>query len=294
MAIAIGAAATLASFEEILAAPKPGLVDPVHCGSHSDMSWITFLRSAARLAPFWAEQAEEGMNTRDDDALMTNLRARGVEMENAMFEATEGINTHKGLVFALSLLTGAAGSCLARYGACTPERICRRAAEIAAPACRAEFEKMTSGGPDHASTHGQRIFLRHGTGGIRKEAMNGFPTLLEHGLPSLETALSSGADLNDAALSALLALMEHCEDTNVVHRAGFDFWQGIYRERVLEASSRFDPLRPGSYEALRDLDDLLLAYRASPGGAADLLACTLFLYRSKIPGNIFIQGGTES
>lgn len=294
MAIAIGAAATLASFEEILTAPKPGLVDPLHCGSHCDMSWITFLHSAAALAPFWAEQAAEGLLSRDDDALMAGLRARGIEMESAMFEATEGVNTHKGLVFALSLLAGAAGSCLARYGACTPERICKRAAEIAAPVCREEFEKISCAGLERASTHGQKIFLRHGIGGIRKETMDGFPMLLERGLPSLEAALSSGAGLNDAALSALLSIMAGCEDTNVIHRGGFDFWRATYRERASATFERFDPAQPGRYEALKELDDLLLAHRASPGGAADLLVCTLFLYRSKIPGNIPIQGGTES
>lgn len=281
----IGAAATLASFEEIVTAPKPGLVDPLHRGSHDDMSWVTFLQSASALAPFWSEQALEGFRCSDTAGLMSKLRRRGIEMERVMFEATNGVNTHKGLVFALSLLTGAAGSCL-RAGRCAPEEICRHAAEIVAPTCLLEFEKIRARGPDNASTHGEKIFLQHGVGGIRKEAMNGFPTLLDHGLPALEAALAAGAKMNEAALASLLSIMAHCEDTNVIHRAGFEFWRGKYKETVARIAAKFDPTRPGHYEALRELESLLLAYRASPGGAADLLACTLFLYRSKIPDNI--------
>lgn len=285
-ATVIGAAATLASFEEIVTAPKPGLVDPLHSGSHDDMSWITFLRSASVLAPFWSEQASEGLRCADTAELMPKLRGRGVEMERVMFESTDGVNTHKGLVFALSLLAGAAGNCLSA-GSCAPAEICRRAAEIASPSCLRQFETIRGRSPRGASSHGETIFLRHGVGGIRKEAMDGFPTLLSYGLPALEMSLASGASLNDAALASLLTIMSRCEDTNVIHRAGFEFWRGRYKEAVALAVSKFDPARPGGYEALGELENLLLAYRASPGGAADLLACTLFLYRSKIPDDIF-------
>jgi triphosphoribosyl-dephospho-CoA synthetase len=88
---------------------------------------------------------------------------------------------------------------------------------------------------------------------------------------------------NDAALRALLTLMSTCEDTNVIHRAGIDFWRGEYLERTREALEAFNPLEP-DYGPLLELDGFLAGKRASPGGAADLLACTLFLYRSKILG----------
>lgn len=269
-----------------MTAPKPGLVDPLHRGSHDDMEWTVFLRSAAALAPFWALQAEEGMrNVGDDPALMSALRRRGIEMENAMFGTTCGVNTHKGLIFALSILAGAAGSLL-KTDDISAERICGRAGEIAGPSCASELEAIREQGEERAKTHGEVIFLRYGVGGIRKEVMNAFPTLLRYGLPALETALSGGCAMNDAALSALLAIMAHCEDTNIIHRAGFEFWHGAYREHALEAAEKFNPQKPGQYEALRNIENLLLAQRASPGGAADLLSCTLFLYRSKITDNI--------
>jgi len=286
MTTAIGTSAALASFEEIMTAPKPGLVDPLGSGCHDDMEWGVSLRSASVLAPFWAEQAAEGIRHSDDEALMSALRARGLEMERAMFDTTGGVNTHKGLIFALSLLAAAAGSCL-QTGDGSPANICRRAGEIAAPCCAAEFEAIRSRGATGNATHGEAIYLRYGVGGIRKEAMNGFPTPLRYGLPALEAALEAGCAPGDAALAALLALMAHCEDTNIIHRAGYDFWRVSYKKTASDASARFNPLKPGRYGALTELESLLLAHRASPGGAADLLTCTLFLYRSKITDNIF-------
>lgn len=285
-ATVIGTIAALACFDEIVTAPKPGLVDPLHSGCHDDMSWITFLCSASALAPFWRAQALEGIRCPDVSALMPSLRRRGLEMERAMFAATGGINTHKGLVFALSLLAGAAGNCL-RTGRCAPKDICARAAEIARPSCLEEFRSLSGREPGEAASHGERIFLKYGVGGIRREAADGFPAVLSHGLPALERSLAGGASLNDAALAALFAIMAHCEDTNVIHRAGFEFWRGKYKMAAARAASKFDPARPGKYEALQELEALLTANRASPGGAADLLACTLFIYRSKISDNKF-------
>lgn len=284
-AVFIGAMAALASFEEIMSAPKPGLVDPHHAGSHSDMTWTTFLLSAGALAPYWQAQAAIGALRLPDDVAMRELRVQGVEMEQAMFGATGGVNTHKGLIFALSLLCGASGA-LAATSLYTVSDICRRAGEIAATSARAELEAVFSCQTENTLTHGQAIYLRHGVSGIRGEAMAGFPTVLELGLPAFEQALLRGASYNDAAISALLAIMTQCEDTNVIHRGGFGFWSGIYKERAADAFARFDPANPGDYAPVAELDSFLVKRSVSPGGAADLLVCTLFLHRSKITDNI--------
>jgi triphosphoribosyl-dephospho-CoA synthetase len=55
---------------------------------------------------------------------------------------------------------------------------------------------------------------------------------------------------------------------------------------VRETLSKFDPLEPGSYEPALALGHRMVERGVSPGGAADMLACTLFMYRSKIVGNI--------
>jgi triphosphoribosyl-dephospho-CoA synthetase len=279
--------ASLASFEELFVSPKPGLVGPLGRGSHDDMDWTTFLLSAAALAPHWREQAAVGAEHgyyKPLNEMMAPLRERGIEMERAMFAATGGVNTHKGLVFALSLLVGASGYCAAA-GKFSPTEICRTASAVASPAVIAEFEKLNSMGAAYpGASHGEKIFAAHGIGGIRREAMEGFPRVLS-ALGAMRAERARGACLNDAALDALLLLMTQAEDTNVIHRAGVGFWRGEYRERVISARDKFNPASPGDYAPLSELDDFLSRHRASPGGAADLLACTLFLYRSKITDN---------
>jgi triphosphoribosyl-dephospho-CoA synthetase len=134
-------------------------------------------------------------------------------------------------------------------------------------------------------THGEKIYSSQGIGGIRAEAAAGFPSV-KVGLEALEEALRRGAVFRDAAIKAMLTIMSKCEDTNIIHRAGVDFWRGEYKERVNGALRSFDPARPGAYESLRGLGNRLIELKASPGGAADLLACTLFMYRSKITDKI--------
>jgi triphosphoribosyl-dephospho-CoA synthetase len=288
-ATAIGALAAMATFIEIGATPKPGLVDSWSSGAHDDMDRALFMLSALALAPYWESQAADGIKcgeSGDDEDLFPRLRARGLDMESAMLEATGGVNTHKGLIFALSLLVGATGACLSSWDL-SPEKICEKSSQIISPFMAIEFENIEIRGADAKDSkklsHGEKIFLEHGIGGVRREAMRGFPSLLA-GLAEYEDALARGAKGNDAAVSTLLVLMLKCEDTNVIHRAGFDFWSGEYLERTAEAKKNFNPLRP-DYKPLLDLDEFLVKNKASPGGAADLLACTLFLYRSKIPDN---------
>jgi len=271
--------------------PKPGLVCPDSRGSHSDMNWTTFMLGASALAPFWRIQALEGTRLshyKPYGGLMKNLRETGREMERAMFGATGGINTHKGLVFALSLLAGASGACFAARDF-SGGAISKMAGDIAAPAVSCELEGIRNRGKKGEElTHGERIYFTYGIGGIRTEAAGGFPSVMA-AVEDFERTLRLGASYRSAAVRSLLVLMECCEDTNVIHRCGMSFWEGEYRKLARLAMSRFDPLDPGGYEPVRELGDILIRRGASPGGAADLLACTLFMYSSKISDNNIIR-----
>jgi triphosphoribosyl-dephospho-CoA synthetase len=284
LAVSLGVVAALASFEELALSPKPGLVDPADSGSHGDMSWITFIKSASALAPAWSGQAMDGIVCgclEPSDDLHVRLRARGAEMEREMFSATGGINTHKGLIFSLSLMLAAAGACIAG-GDSSPAGICAEAAGIAAPLAEDDFRRIRGRAlRGETLTHGEKIFMEYGIGGIRSEASFGFRSAVS-ALAEMKNAAARGASRRDASLGALLSLMIDAEDTNIIHRSGIDFWRGEYRERVMTAREEFDPLRPEDYKPLRELNRFLIRHNASPGGAADLLVCVLFLYRVEI------------
>ncbi len=85
------------------------------------------------------------------------------------------------------------------------------------------------------------------------------------------------ASPEDAArLDALLAIMASLDDTCLLHRAGLaGLHAGTARRAPGAANWAAVRLRPGR-TALAELDRTLLSLNASPGGAADLLAATLF------------------
>ena len=273
----LATAAYEASVREVMTTPKPGLVDSEGSGCHDDMDCALFLKSARALAPFWVRQARAGLDGTPLELAAARLRAAGVEMERAMAAATGGVNTHKGLVYLMSLLLYGAGYAVFS-GA---PRSAEAAADFAALAVRGAVERelgaLLAEPPRRALTNGERLYVEHGVTGVRGEAERGFPSVINAGLPSLRRALESGASFNDAGLAALLSIMLVCEDSNVMHRAGYEYWRGEYLVLAAAALRRF---RAPSWNRapLYELERKFMGRRVSPGGAADLLSCTYFLH----------------
>ena len=201
----LATAAYEASVREVMTTPKPGLVDSEGSGCHDDMDCALFLKSARALAPFWVRQARAGLDGTPLELAAARLRAAGVEMERAMAEATGGVNTHKGLVYLMSLLLYGAGYAVFS-GA---PRSAEAAADFAALAVRGAVERelgaLLAEPPRRALTNGERLYVEHGVTGVRGEAERGFPSVINAGLPALRRALESGASFNDAGLAALLS-----------------------------------------------------------------------------------------
>lgn len=248
--------------EEVLLTPKPGLVDRRNTGAHTDMDADTFLRSAAALEPFFERLAQAGAETASlaADGILPLLRPVGLAGEEAMYRATGGINTHKGALFSMGLLCAAAGRLSASDRVVVPDALCKTAAELASGV---SAELSGSG------THGLDACRRYGGRGVRGEAEDGFPSVLELALPAYRTARKTRSH-EEAALCALLALTAQVDDTTVLHRAG--------REGLCWLQEQAKSLLPvPGKEALEALDDCCIARNISPGGCADLLAVMLFL-----------------
>jgi triphosphoribosyl-dephospho-CoA synthetase len=246
------------------------------------MNYGTFLKSALSLAPHWPRQALIGEETADPKLAMARLRQVGQEMERAMTAATGGVNTHKGLIFALSLLLWAGAANLREGLPLDSRSVTARSSRLVEGCVAAELEPLRRR-QNRPLSHGERLFLLHGVTGIRGEAEGAFPSITGSGLPALKLALADGASLEEAALDALLALMTVCEDSNVIHRGGYAYWKETYRAEVSTFRRRFTAWDDRKRQNLLELDRLFLQRRISPGGAADLLACTLFLFWLESP-----------
>jgi triphosphoribosyl-dephospho-CoA synthase len=238
---------------EVSTYPKPGLVSPFDSGSHDDMDIVTFRRSAEAIRPYFEALAEAGAR----GCGMGPLRVIGIEAETAMLAATGGINTHRGAIFGLGLLCAAAG-----YG--------DAATSLGATVAR-RWGRDILRGPTLLHSHGQGARRRYGAGGARLEAASGFPSVYDVGVPAL------ASDRGEAArVQACFALIAAVEDTNLLHRRGPE---GL---RFAQRAARAFLDRGGV--ARRDwraravaVHRAFVARRLSPGGAADLLAMSLFV-----------------
>ena len=255
---------------EVAITPKPGLVDRENSGSHRDMDFFTFQASAAALQPYFAQCVRIGRQGGAPEETLRALWLPGKLAEAEMRRATVGVNTHKGAIFSMGILCGALGR-LDRESWGNPDRILDECAAMAKGIVSEDYRDLT---PETAKTAGQKLYLRYGITGVRGQAEAGFPAVREAGLPTLEAALAAGKNINEASCAALLALLVHTADTNMIHRGGFDGMQ----QATLEVREILDRENFPSRETLESLDKRFIEKNLSPGGSADLLALTLFLH----------------
>ncbi|MDR0624202.1 MAG: citrate lyase holo-[acyl-carrier protein] synthase [Treponema sp.] len=275
----ISGAALGALMGEAAVTPKPGLVDRANSGAHRDMDFFTFINSTAAILPYFRDCALEGLKSGSGPVeLFNSLRFRGKIAELDMRNASGGVNTHRGLIFSLGILSAAFGRLYRREetpGLEDTLELCRlMTARLHEDFSRAGAD--TNGGPGGLS-HGEALYKRHGLSGIRGEASRGFPTVRNTAYPALCGLLDAGHCLNDAGAAVFLHLLAETEDTNIVHRSD----PGELR-RIQQETAAFLAARPSMEDMLKkagELDGEFIRRRISPGGSADLLAVTLFLYR---------------
>ena len=269
-AAALGRQVLQALLDEVTLTPKPGLVDLRSRGAHTDLNWALMCHSACALQPVFQAMADAGADSIDDDALRQRIGAIGREGEAVMMAATGGVNTHRGAIWALGLLVTAAAQLQERGDSLAPTAVAARAGALA---------RLTDrGAPGETGNKGQLACRQYHVGGARGQALAGFPHVLDVGLPALHAARARGDNDTTARLNALLAIIASLDDTCVLSRGGVAALLAVQAgaSQVLAAGGA--GTRTGT-QALLALEAAMLALNVSPGGAADLLAATLFLDR---------------
>ena len=206
---------------------KPGLVGPDSCGAHKDMDYSTMLSGIRALRPFWSRMALAS----SPEA----LRQLGIEAEEAMLQATGGVNTHRGAIFCMGLA-------------------------LYAWAQGANNEKLMQSSLGEIA---RRIFDNNQTinhlapRAAMANALSGYRELFEDWLPFYRE--------EGSLQRLLLRIMSTLDDTCVIKRVGYERAQEVKREAA----------------AASDLKALCARYAqegVSPGGAADMLALTIFIH----------------
>lgn len=257
---------------EVNVTPKPGLVDRENSGSHKDMDIFTFLDSSCSLIPYFRDitfQAQQFDG--EPEQLLSGLRFLGQQAEEIMLAGTNGVNTHKGLIFSLGIVCAAFGY-LNGHGKPISEDslfdLCSRIAKESTD----ELKNPSS----TQKTNGQEAFERHRISGIRGEAALGFPHVRSYGYPALVRSVQNGLSLNDAGIVALLHLMAHVDDTNMIHRSDIETLNSVKKEMLFLLQQEYDVKQ--LIQKVAALDKEFITNNLSPGGCADLLAISFMAY----------------
>lgn len=276
----IGLLMQKALFYEVNTSLKPGLVDRLHNGSHKDMRLSTFINSAYSLTDYFCQCVKEGLSCdcskKELPLLFQKLRGIGKQAEKNMLFATQGINTHKGIVFSGGILCAAIGYYIStnskdisseNFLLSLPE-ICR----CMLPELLSDYLTLT---PDTTKTNGEKLYLKYKITGIRGEAKEGFPLLFNVGFPLFQAVLKKGFSLWQAGLITLLHYIACTEDTNLIIRSDYQLACKIQKDlQQFLAHATYEK----QLSILPKLDAFFVSRNISPGGSADMLALTYFLY----------------
>lgn len=236
---------------------KPGLVCPDSNGAHRDMDYALMQKGIAAIRPFFVPMA-----LTDSPETLCQL---GIEAEKAMLTATDGVNTHRGAIFSLGLALNVVGR------------------EMETPQYEEDMQnylgKIARVILDKQQKDSQLHFTHTGA---RRMASTGYKELFEDWLPFYrkgKEALSSAEKKADAPertsspfflQKLLLRIMSTLDDTCVIKRTGAERAQQVKREAATL-------LEDFTEEKLMTLCDRYAAEGISPGGAADMLALTIFI-----------------
>ncbi len=231
---------------------KPGLVCPDSSGAHTDMDYGTMRKGIAAIRPFFAPMALA--------ASVEALRPLGIEAEKAMLAATGGVNTHRGAIFCLGLALNAWAQ-----GAHNVQLM------------QSSLGKIAQG--IYAKSQNNSNLPPRGAMAL---ALSGYRPLFEDWLPFYhgDTLGPSGLGMtkktsvipSEASVShrLLLKIMSTLDDTCVVKRVGQQRAEEVKKEAG-------ELLKDFSEEKLEKMCERYAAEGISPGGAADMLALTIFI-----------------
>jgi triphosphoribosyl-dephospho-CoA synthase CitG len=270
----IGYSAYAALIEEVSTTPKPGLVDQHNSGSHSDMDYACFVRSANALSPYFTEMVSIGYHwCRNLEDLFLAIRPIGMEAEKAMLSVTNSVNTHRGAIFSLGLMCAASAYVHAQWRHFDIARIFSTCIDMTQHILQSELLELETMRP---RTHGENVYRKDGSKGVRGEAMTGFPSVRDVALPLMVSYMAGGYQQNLCNVQVLLHLMTVVDDSNVLARHDRNTLESIHAmaKDILEIGGCFTQ---AGMESVQSLDAYCIARHISCGGCADLLALTIFL-----------------
>ena len=267
LAYEVSQMALKAMISEVSTFPSFGLVSPISSGAHKDMDYYTFLNSAVAITPFLKKMFEVGYSYYSPEYIFDAIRDIGKECEKKMFEATNNINTHKGMIFLMGISMAAIGKALYE------NKEFYQIQDIIKSMVKNILDDFKELHKKEKLTHGERLYLEYGFTGIRGQVKDGLSVLFDN---IIDNYINSDLKENDLYTQILIELMARVEDSTVVYR------HDISTLRKVQSDAK-DLLNMGGIftekgrQKCHHLEDLYIKENISPGGCADLLAISILL-----------------
>lgn len=247
-------------YNEVALYPKPGLVSFVDSGVHGDMDGKLFFKSLLGLRHYFYQISLHAIRGFPKSSLVD----LGKEAEKKMFEITGGVNTHKGAIFSLGILSATIAELTSRKETFTPKEL-----------QEAIVENWARYLPCHRvseNSHGQIVKNQYKISGALEMAILGYKPIFTifHELSTLQIT-----DRRLYGLLAFKALLLQIDDTNILYRAGMEglqFARGALK-KIIFPHDKEKAICEGI-----ELHREFVARNLSPGGVADMLGMIYFLH----------------
>lgn len=260
---------------EVSISPKAGLVTRYSNGSHKDMDYFMFQKSAFSLKQYFKNCYDyRDKYSLNEEAFFLNLRTLGKEAEREMFKATNNVNTHKGTIFSMGILIAILAAALKEKEVLTLNDLVAQIKKTCKPLEIELREKIDN-------TSGEKIFKQYGIKGARGLALSGYELVLNDGIKKLFD-FTEYLDLETSCILLLFYYIAKLDDTNIINRSNLETLKAMQQKSFYIFKKYMSIELKGTEKLIRkDMEALnreFIEKNISPGGSADLLILTVFMY----------------
>ncbi|MGL5616857.1 MAG: triphosphoribosyl-dephospho-CoA synthase CitG [Sarcina sp.] len=255
---------------EVSSFPSPGLVSPVSNGSHKDMDFYSFIDSTVALNRYIYLFAKEGFKEGTPKEIFNNIRKIGIEAEKTMFKSTKGVNTHKGMIFLMGIIVAATANSI--YKGDGFETLREKVKQMCFEITKDELGNLDK---KKELSHGEKLFKKYKITGIRGEAENGMPLAFDVGLKAYKEARDLSKQ--ERLVQTLITIMCYCDDSTILHRHNFEVLEEV--KKISRNLVKIGAMKTAKGKReIEELNEIFINRNISPGGSADILAISVFLY----------------
>lgn len=199
--------AVRALYFEVKAYPKPGLVSFKDAGAHHDMNGETFYRSLFTLRHYFYQITKKGLVNDSFEA----LKQVAIEAEQRMLGKTQGVNTHRGAIFALGIVCVSVIRLAQEKKQFTPEDVRRQILK--------DWPRYLVNHHGDPESHGAIVRQRYKVVDAKQMAIHGYDLIFQL-LPGFISLFIETQSLDTVCLFAYSELLLHMDDTNILYRKG--------------------------------------------------------------------------